>query len=212
MSIDVTEMLAVHDCFRREFARLPLLVKSVPEGDTDRALIVAEHIVLIEDFLAVHHRSEEAVVIPLLREREADHADVLDAMEQQHAQLEIDFMTVAPLAEAFVATADAQARAALHVTLIALERDVLSHLAHEETDVLPLIEADLSEGEFAAQGEHSRVEFDRDDLMLHLGMILNDTSPERQAAVLARFPDEVRARFEAEGRAAYVEYRDRLLG
>jgi len=51
---DTRDMYTVHAMFRREFALLPGLVRSVPPKDADRAQVVAGHIELVNLML---HRS-----------------------------------------------------------------------------------------------------------------------------------------------------------
>ena len=66
---DMTEMFAVHDCLRHEFARLPLTVKAVAEGDSDRASVVGGHVMMMTSMLHAHHEGEDLLVWPLLAER-----------------------------------------------------------------------------------------------------------------------------------------------
>ncbi|MCE7003986.1 hypothetical protein LWC34_14265 [Kibdelosporangium philippinense] len=42
-SADTRDMSMAHTMFRREFAALPALVRTVAVGDTERADVVAEH-------------------------------------------------------------------------------------------------------------------------------------------------------------------------
>lgn len=149
---DTTDMLAVHDGLRHEFARLPITVKAVAEGDAERAAVVGGHVLFMADFLHAHHASEDAIVWPLLRERAPEHDALVDEMAGQHASMHATVDTVRAQAEAWIATAGMQERSALHTTLIALEREILHHFALEEQDVLPLIQRDLTPEEWPASG------------------------------------------------------------
>lgn len=208
---DTTDMLAVHDCFRRQFARLPIMVKSVADDDAGRAGVVGGHVLFMAEFLTAHHSSEDAIVWPLLHERSPEAGALVDDMEAQHHTLHAELDTAATQARAWIDSPGNQERAALHTTLIALERNLLHHLAVEEQEVLPLIQRDLSEEEWASVGEHSRASFEPPQLAIALGMILDDTSPERGAVILAAMPPEARAGFEQFGQPAYNAYRERLL-
>jgi hypothetical protein len=60
---DTRDMYTAHAMFRREFALLPGLVRSVPPKDTDRAQVVGGHIELVNLMLhhprpAAHHRRD----------------------------------------------------------------------------------------------------------------------------------------------------------
>ena len=207
---DTTDMLAVHDCLRHEFARLPITVKAVAEGDADRASVVGGHVLFMCDFLHAHHHSEDAIVWPLLKERSPEHDALVATMEDQHRRMHATVGTVRQQAQAWIASPGIQERSALHTTLIALEREILQHFAMEEQEVLPLISRDLTAEEWASVGEHSRAEFTPDALAVALGLILDNTTPDRAERILAEMPPEARAGFEQFGRPAYADYRARL--
>lgn len=209
---DTTDMLAVHDCFRREFARLPITVKSIGDGDAERAAAVGGHVLFMSEFLHAHHASEDALVWPLLRERSPEADGLVNDMEAQHESIHAFMDTSRAQAQAWIDAPGPQERAALHTTLIALEKDLLHHLAVEEQQVLPLVERDLSPGEWLAVGEHSRSSFAPPELAIALGLILDNTSEERGEKILSAMPPEARAGFEQFGRPAYLAYRDRLRG
>ena len=207
---DTTDMLAVHDCLRHEFARLPITVKAVAEGDADRAAVVGGHVLFMSEFLHAHHASEDAIVWPLLKERSPEHDALVVEMEEQHAQMHATVDIARAQAEAWIASPGIQERSALHTTLIALEREILHHFALEEQEVLPLIQRDLTAQEWASVGEHSRASFSPEDLAVALGLILDNTSAERGQAILAEMPPEAREGFEQFGRPAYAAYKARI--
>lgn len=209
---DTTDMLAVHDCFRKEFARLPITVKSIGDGDADRAAAVGGHVLFMADFLQAHHASEDELLWPLLRERAPEAQALIEDLEGQHERVHALMDTARVQAQAWIASPGNQERAALHTTLIALEKELLHHLAVEEQQGLPLVERDLSEEEWFAVGEHSRGSFPPDQLVIALGLILDNTSNERGEVILSAMPPEARAGFEQFGRPAYLAYRDRLRG
>lgn len=209
---DTTDMHAVHDCFRKEFARLPITVKSISDGDSHRADAVGGHILFLADFLHAHHASEDELVWPLLRERSPEASGLVDDMVSQHERLQAQLDTARRQAEAWMAAPGNQERAALHTTLIALEKELLHHLAVEEQQVLPLVERDMSDEEWFAVGEHSRASFPPEHLVIAIGLVLDNTSTERGEAILAAMPPEARAAFEQDGRLAYLAYRDHVRG
>ena len=207
---DTTDMLAVHDCLRHEFARLPITVKASPEDDAARAAIVGGHVLFMTDFLHAHHESEDEVVWPLLKERSPEHAALVSEMEGQHASMHATVDVARRQAKAWIASPGIQERSALHTTLIALEREILHHFALEEQEVLPLIQRDLTPEEWSSVGAHSRASFSPEDLAVALGLILDNTSAERGEAILAEMPPEARAGFEEFGRPVYRAYRAKL--
>lgn len=207
---DMTEMYAIHDCLRHEFARLPLTVKAVPEGDAARAAVVGEHVILMTAMLHAHHEGEDALVWPLLEARSPEQAELVAAMAVQHEEL-LAFATQAQdQAVAWMAAPGILERSSLHTTLIHLEKALLHHLAHEEQEVVPLIARDLTQEEYSAVGAHSRASLAPDQLAVGLGLILVNTSAARGEAILQGMPAEARAGFEQFGRPAYAAYAARL--
>jgi iron-sulfur cluster repair protein YtfE (RIC family) len=205
------EMLAVHDCFRKEFASLPLNVKGTPEVGADRAAIVGGHVLLMCAMLNAHHEGEDAVLWPLLRERAPQTESMVADMEAQHARMVALIDRAQDQARAWMTTTDVQTRSALHTTLIALEREVLAHLAHEETEVLPIAVEVVTREEFVDMGKHARESMTPEQLAIGMGMIVDDTTPDNAETILASLPDDQRAYVQGPGREAYQAYRDRLF-
>ena len=207
---DMTEMFAVHDCLRHEFARLPLTVKAVPEGDDARATVLGEHILLMTSLLHAHHDGEDVLVWPLLEERSPEHADLVDTVIGQHEGMNAAIANARAEAQEWMANPGILQRSALHTTLIGLEKELLHHLAVEEQEIVPLISRDLSQEEYAAVGAHSRAALPPEQLPVALGLILKNTSAERGAAILNGMPPEARAGFEQFGMPVYEAYAARL--
>lgn len=207
---DTTDMYAIHDCLRHEFARLPITVKAVAEGDADRAAVVGGHVLLMADVLHAHHGGEDALVWPAMLERLPEKAPFVAEMEGQHESLHAAVELATEQARSWMGSPGNQERARLHTTLIGLERILLTHLAKEEQDVLPLLPEFLSADEYAAIGAHSRAAVPPETMPIVLGLILDDTSEERGAAILGAMPPEAVAGFNEFGRAAYADYKAKL--
>jgi hemerythrin-like domain-containing protein len=155
LAIDVSEMVAAHDGMRKEYATLPLLVKSVADGDTERAAIVAEHIRLLDVLMTVHHDTEDELLWPLAQERAPEHEAVF-IMEAEHQELADSLARVASLTRVWETEPSAINRAALHTELISAEKILLKHLGHEEKEALPLLATVISDEEFARFGNNVR--------------------------------------------------------
>ncbi len=153
---DMTEMYAIHDCLRHEFARLPLTVKAVPEGDAARAAVIGGHVMMMTSMLHAHHEGEDELVWPLLEERAPEHAALVTEMVGQHEAMMVSVAAAQAQAQAWIASPGVLERSSLHTTLIKLEKELLHHLAMEEQEVVPLISRDLTPDEFAAVGAHAR--------------------------------------------------------
>jgi hemerythrin-like domain-containing protein len=211
LAIDVSEMVAAHDGMRKEYASLPLLVKSVQDADSARAAIVCDHIALLNVLMTVHHDTEDELLWPLAQERAPEHEAVF-IMEAEHLRLSESLERVAALSDAWRADPSATNRAALHTELIALEKILLSHLSHEEKEALPLLATVISDEEFARFGNNVRAALSPEQRTILLGLIVEDTTPALGASILESMTPEARANFEVEGRPLVREYKARLLG
>jgi len=211
LAIDVSEMVAAHDGMRKEYASLPLLVKSVADGDTERAAIVGDHIRLLDVLMTVHHNTEDELLWPLAQERAPEHEAVF-IMESEHRDLNDGLARVAALTLAWQDNPSAQNRAALHTELISLEKVLLRHLGHEEKEALPLLATVISDQEFARFGNNVRAALTPEQRTILLGLIIEDTTPSLGASILDSMTPEARASFEIEGRPQVRAYKARLLG
>jgi iron-sulfur cluster repair protein YtfE (RIC family) len=207
---DMTEMYAIHDCLRHEFAKLPLTVKAVAEGNADRAAVVGGHVLMMTSMLHAHHEGEDELVWPLLEERSPEHAALVADMVGQHETMMVLVDVAQEQAQAWMASPGVLERSSLHTTLIKLEKELLHHLAMEEQEVVPLISRDLTQEEYSAVGAHSRAALTPEQLAIGLGLILANTSADRGEAILGGMPAEARAGFEEFGRPAYAAYAARL--
>jgi len=209
-AIDVTEMLAVHDAMRREYASLPLLVKSIADDDVARADVVADHIELLDRVMELHHAGEDELLWPLVRERMPE-AEAMPEVEEEHRELNGALKEVVALAETWRRTPSATNRAALHTRLIAFEKALLMHLAHEERESLPLMANSLTVEEFGAFGTYVRAGLAPQQRSIVLGMIVDAMGPERGNSVLGNIDAHDREEFERSGRAEYRAYKGLLL-
>ncbi|RZK86051.1 MAG: hemerythrin domain-containing protein, partial [Rhodococcus sp. (in: high G+C Gram-positive bacteria)] len=84
---DTREMVVVHNCFRRQFAALPALVRGVPAGDTARAGEVVTYFEELATALHHHHTSEDDLLWPKLLDRAPTDAALVLRMEEQHERI-----------------------------------------------------------------------------------------------------------------------------
>ena len=144
---DLTIMLAAHDAFRRDLARLARAAAAADLSDPVRHRSVAAGWELFKHELHLHHTAEDEVIWPALRPRLAhsEHAlSVLDAMEEEHERID-------PLLAA-VDAGFAQRDDSLADVIDALVSSLTGHLAHEERDGLPLIGVALTAAEWRRVG------------------------------------------------------------
>ena len=98
---DTHDMVVVHRVFRREFTLIPQMARATPAGDTAQAAAVAAHIREMVHMLHHHHRGEDELLWPLLRERAAVDVEVIRQMETPHTAIAA---ILAPIEDALLAT------------------------------------------------------------------------------------------------------------
>src|SRR5690349_23486590 len=199
-TLDMSMMLAMHDALRRELVQVARLAgqRGDHPGTLLRAAVGWE---LFKKFLLVHHQCEDDVLWPDLRARVAGQPDRLalaDVLEAEHAVIE-------PLLTAIdAAAADPDYGYQQFGDIVdELATKLTAHLAHEETDGLPLIDASLTEQEWQhfAQVHAERI---RGDASLYMPWLLNGASPQMLDAILGKFPPSLLAAFREEWGPRYA--------
>lgn len=185
--LDMTMMFAVHDALRRDAAALARAVGRRFQ-DPDRLLPTAAGWTMFKSYLHVHHSSEDATIWPVMRVALADRPDelaLLDAMEAEHAVLDpllsgIDAALRNPNRD------DDRLPELTDVLVTSLEQ----HLAHEERDVLALIDATMSPEQWKAFSEDHKNRIGS-DAPRYLPWVLDGADPARVEAILGRMPEQL---------------------
>ena len=172
---DPAFMLAMHNAFRRDLARLQAAAQT--NGGTS----LSDHAgwQLLRRELEFHHGAEDEDLWPLLRDHVSDpvELDAISTMVEQHGRIE-------PALDAVEIAGPMRSPSALN----ALRTLVDDHLIDEERMVLPLVSAYLSDAEWhefmyaerAKRRPRERVQF--------LTWILDGASEADRAAVLSELP------------------------
>jgi hemerythrin-like domain-containing protein len=134
----------VHSALRRDLTRAASALSEDPApGDAQRKAL-AGHLVWMMDFLHRHHEGEDVGLWPLVRSLDPAAGDLLDRMEQDHAQIAPE---MAALGEATMqySVADSDAAREAVVTALSSLRTVLDpHLRREEDEMMPVVSATLT--------------------------------------------------------------------
>jgi hemerythrin-like domain-containing protein len=174
-----SEMLIVHDMFRREFTLMPGLVRGVEAGDRDRAQIIGDHIEGATGALHTHHVLEDDNVWPLLRDRCGESvAPLVELMEGQHHQIAGLIPQVDEALSVWRDSPTAESRQALVDDLDRLIPALKEHLSTEEDRVVPLMEQHITAAEWREFLEMESAAVDPEHLPLILGMLLYEGNPE----------------------------------
>jgi hypothetical protein len=198
--LDMNMMFAMHDALRRELVQVGRIarVRDDNPGPLLRAALGWE---LFKRFLLVHHQSEDDALWPALRAHVAGDPERLalaDALEAEHAVIE-------PLLTAIdSAAADPDYGYQRFGDIIdELATKLTAHLAHEETDGLPLIDASLTEQEWQ---HFARVHSQRNmpDASRYMPWLLDGASQQTLAAIIGNFPPPLLTAYREHWAPAYA--------
>ena len=175
---DLAIMLAAHDAFRRDLARLARAAAAADLSDPAKRQSVAAGWELFKRELHLHHTAEDEIIWPVLRPRLAHSENalsVLDEMEEEHERIDPLLAAVdaaflqrdgaagsagvgpagvgpAGVGPAGPAGVDWPGGDRLADVIDVLASTLTGHLAHEERDGLPLIGVALTSAEWRGVG------------------------------------------------------------
>ena len=128
----------IHNAVRRDLGRLADALAAFPDGDSARAEGLLRAYRNLQRELTRHHVGEDTHIWPMLAGFGADAA-LLSAMESEHEELAASLAETDATLEQLTADATAQAAGAAATQVAALTEVVERHLAHEETDLEPVL-------------------------------------------------------------------------
>jgi hypothetical protein len=193
--LDFTMMYAAHDAFRRDTARLARAADSTT-GDL-RAFRAGW--TTFTYYLHVHHSAEDSVLWPPLRAKmdsAPERLALLDAMEAEHASLD-------PLMARIGSRLTSGDTGGLRADAEQLDQVLTDHLAHEENDGLPLIDAVLNEKDWDAFGEEQRRQVGTAGTAQFFPWLLDEASAGTEQKVLALVPPPIRFLYRKTWRPRY---------
>lgn len=182
--IPLGTMYVMHHAFRRDLRDLSRAVPATPLTDHEVWAALSRRWTAFANTLHHHHTIEDTAIWPRVLER-ADAAATMTAMEAEHGQID---PLLAKCAEGFremteAPTAPARDRLAADVAAF---RDLLdAHLAHEETEALPLVQRHLSRAAWADSEKAAQAEFTFADVAFALPWTALEVPPEDLREVLA---------------------------
>jgi hemerythrin-like domain-containing protein len=176
---DTSGLILVHRIFRWLYTELPVLIREVKPGDTERSAVVGTYANLYFFALHLHHETEDQLLWDRLTARAPGCAVHVDQMRAQHQDVAGRLGRIEPQLAPWVASADAGLRDALAADIETLCATLLPHLGQEEDDILPVAGEVLSQQEWDGLETHTRAELmqhrkelPRDALSLQLGFLL----------------------------------------
>lgn len=201
--IDFTVMKATHDALRRDLEHIATITARLSD-DPCRVLGTAAGWEMFKAHLRVHHLAEDRLLWPVMRRTLAGRPDDLALLEE----LEAEHAAVDPLLYAIdAALADREGGLERLAGLTdALFTGLSRHLGHEESEALALIDATLTQEEYAPFDEAHRRSAAR-----FVPWLLDGAGKDTSARILATLPEPVRQAYAQEWREAYARL-DRWSG
>ncbi|MGW0478949.1 hemerythrin domain-containing protein [Nonomuraea sp. NPDC003214] len=185
--LDMTTMHAMHDALRREAEHLARVTARVG-GDRRAILRTAARWDLFKTSLRVHHTAEDHALWPALRQSLADRpADLtlLEAMEAEHAAID----------QVIEAIDTALAHSEIGMDRLgdltdSLVTGLTGHLRHEEDQALPVIQAVITQEQWARFGQ-THTQWISGDASRILPWLLDGASEQVVTTILAPLPEPI---------------------
>jgi hemerythrin-like domain-containing protein len=200
---DTNDMIVIHRVFRREFRLLPAMVTAVAAGDTKRSGVVAAHAAEIVGALHHHHQGEDDLLWPRLHERAAFSDELVARMEQQHQHLGEILDHIDLLLPTWRQTADGPSSQRLAELFATGSQALDEHLAEEERWILPVVAQHISQAEWNEVGDRGMASIAKPRLLVFLGYILEEASPEERTEFMKKVPPPARLAYSVIGRRRY---------
>jgi hemerythrin-like domain-containing protein len=177
-------MRALHSALRRDLSRLRDAAAQL-DGSASAPPTVLAGWDAFRAQLDNHHSAEDDDLWPVLRRELSDPAELaaVDAMVAEHRQ-------IPPALAGVDAALRGEGEAAASVEH--LSAVVLDHLAHEEREVLPLIEQHLTRAQWRAFLDKERARRSPRERPEFLAWVLDDAGQQDAAAVLTEMPPPAR--------------------
>jgi hemerythrin-like domain-containing protein len=209
---DVSDMVVIHNLFRKVLGQAPALIDSVKPGDTARAAIVASYLDELVFGLHNHHHGEDLLLWDDLAARAPACGIHVELMKKQHAAVGVILANLAALLPAWRETATAEQSRKVAATVAELTGTLFDHLDQEQQKILPVASIAFDQKDWDKIGEHARSQIPRNRLFIQLGSILNSMTPaESEGWAKKNLPAPVRLLYRLVGRKQYDAYQKQLF-
>ena len=209
--VDTHEMVLIHRVIRREFGRLPGLLRSAA-NDRARAKVIGAHAREMLDFLHTHHTGEDELLFPLLRERTTLDPELMDRMDAQHTKVDNVVIAVGAELPAWTAGADAGAGERMAALIEAMLPTLTDHLAEEEQKLLPIVSTTLTQGEWNELGKHGMSAIPLTRRLVILGHITEETSDAERQTFMKVIPAPARLAYKLIGHRQFTRETTAIRG
>jgi hemerythrin-like domain-containing protein len=144
-----TRMMGIaHEALRRDLRRARGVLTGSPSPARAQREAVAAHLVWMMQFLHDHHVGEDEGLYPFVRERDPATTVLLDRMHADHRVVAPAIARVETEAGGYRGQDGASWHERLLAALDDLEDVLLPHLRREEDEVMPVVSATITDGEW----------------------------------------------------------------
>jgi hemerythrin-like domain-containing protein len=139
----------IHGAVRRDLDRLSTALGRLTDGDRPRAQALERAYANLRTELTHHHEGEDTHIWPMLSSAGVDRA-LLETMEREHTTMSAALAETAVAMETVAGSGTAADAAAARASLLHTQAVVERHLAHEEDELEPQLNAYLETPEWKA--------------------------------------------------------------
>ena len=208
---DRSDMLMIHNMFRREFALMPGLVGAVVAGDHDRAQIIGDHVQAVIALLHDHHTHEDEDIWPLLLDRCTPAARLVGLMQGQHHQVATLLHEVDEALSIWRNAVTVESREALADVLGRLIPALTEHLSAEEDRVVPLMDQYITVAEWHPP-MRSELAADPAQSPLTIGLLMYEGDPHSIDKFIAARPADARPGIRQLAAKTFADHCQRVHG
>lgn len=207
MPCNASDMFAVHAALREPIENAPALLHGGIRTDAERAAAFVQYLDTTLQLLHGHHTGEDDLVWPKLIARRPDDAAEIARVAAQHSLLDPALETMRHALEAWSASPTSDTDAALIDAIGGLRDALFNHLSEEERIIVPMIEATLTQEEWAELPGHALGLIAPQVALLAFGMVFHKVPEEIRPVMLGNLPEPVLAAWNDFGSAGY----DRMM-
>jgi hemerythrin-like domain-containing protein len=149
---DTQMMGIVHSALRRDLVRVGLVLGTRAAAEPARRTAIAEHVLWLMEFLHDHHSGEDNGLYPLVVRRNPGSAELVEQMDAEHSSITPAMEAMEAAAKEHLADPAAPDKE-LKASLDTLRAALFPHLEREEREMMPVVSASITEGEWQAWDE-----------------------------------------------------------
>lgn len=208
---DASVMVGVYRMLLAGFAEAPTLVNGVAQGNTAHSERVADQLALLSTSVRAHHEAEDRLLWARLESRAPSCAAHVHRLREQHSEIRAHREALDESLPHWRTTGRAAEAAPVLAALTALNAAFATHLVDEEKNIVPVIEAIITEKELEVFVDHGRSATPKSMAMIQLGAILAAQPDGGDAWLQTNVSGRTRLIWQSVGKRKYERYRAELV-